>query len=465
MIKLIAFDLDGVLVDSRDLHFHSLNLALGEINPKYIINHSEHLVKYDGYPTKDKLKILTLEKGLPESTYEYIKQRKQKFTIDMIRVKITRDLKLIDIFSYLKSNKYKIYIASNAVRETITTIIEAQGIAQFVDTVISNEDVSKPKPNPEIYLRAMIKESFEPKETLIVEDSYVGRTAALKSGAYLCPIQNPSDLTLEKIRSYIQQASIDSLIQPKWPGTTMNVIVPMAGAGSRFAKAGFTFPKPLIDVRKKPMIEVVVRNLGLEAKYTYIVQQQHYDKYNLKYLLNLITPDCNIIPIEGITEGAACTTLLAKKFIDNDQPLLIANSDQFCEWTPGEYYHSMNSPGIDGGILTFHNTHPRWSYVKLDTNGNVTEVAEKKVISNIATVGIYYWTRGRDYVKYAEQMIQKNIRVGQGFNGQGEFYVAPVYNEAIADGAKIKIFDVDALWGLGTPEDLTYFLQNYKGPL
>ena len=198
-------------------------------------------------------------------------------------------------------------------------------------------------------------------------------------------------------------------------------------------------------------------NLNIEAKYIYIVQKEHYEKYNLKYLLNLITNNnCEIVQIDSLTEGAACTTLLAKEFIDNDEPLLIANSDQFVEWDSNEFMYSMIGDNVTGGILTFKSTHPKWSYAKLGDNGFVTEVAEKKPISDTATVGIYYWSKGSDYVKYAEQMIQKNIRTNN------EFYVCPVFNEAIGDGKNIKIFDVPKMWGLGTPEDLQLFLSNDK---
>ena len=233
----------------------------------------------------------------------------------------------------------------------------------------------------------------------------------------------------------------------------MNVIVPMAGAGSRFQQAGYSFPKPLIDVDGKPMIQVVVENLNIAAHHIFIVQKEHYEKYNLKYLLNLIAQGCDIIQVDGITEGAACTTLLAKELINNDQPLLFANSDQYFDWDSNEFMYSMIADEIDGGMLTFTATHPKWSFAKLNEDGYVIEVAEKKPISNVATCGIYYWKRGSDYVKYAEQMIEKNIRVNN------EFYVCPVFNEAIEDGKRIRTFHIDKMWGLGTPEDLNNFLR------
>ena len=233
----------------------------------------------------------------------------------------------------------------------------------------------------------------------------------------------------------------------------------MAGAGSRFANAGYTFPKPLIEVRGKPMIQVVVENMNIEANYIFLVQKEHFEKYNLKYLLNLIAPGCKIVQVDGLTEGAACTTLLAKEHIDNDAPLVMANSDQFVEWNSNECMYAFTADSIDGGIVTFEATHPKWSYAKLGEDGFVSEVAEKKPISNLATVGIYYWKHGSDYVKYAEQMIAKNIRTNN------EFYVAPVFNEAIGDNKKIRVKSIDKMWGIGTPEDLEYFLNNYKEKL
>jgi dTDP-glucose pyrophosphorylase len=230
----------------------------------------------------------------------------------------------------------------------------------------------------------------------------------------------------------------------------------MAGAGSRFEAAGYTFPKPLIEVRGKPMIQVVVENLNIDARYIYIVQKSHFEKYNLDYLLRLITPNCEIVQIDGLTEGAACTTLLARNFIDSEDSLIIANSDQYVDWNSGETIYSFMAEGIDGGIVTFKATHPKWSYARIDENGIVQEVAEKKPISDIATVGIYFWKKGSDYVKYADEMIRRNIRTN------GEFYVCPVFNQAIEAGKKFRIRNIDQMWGLGTPEDLNFYLEHHK---
>ena len=136
--------------------------------------------------------------------------------------------------------------------------------------------------------------------------------------------------------------------------------------------------------------------------------------------------------------------------------MIIANSDQYIKWNSSKAIYDFSTKNLDGAILTFEAIHPKWSYVKVDDQGNVSELKEKEVISNIATVGVYYWSKGSEYVKYSKQMIDKDIRVN------GEYYVAPVYNELISDGGKVKIYNINKMWGLGTPEDLNYFLENYK---
>ena len=294
-----------------------------------------------------------------------------------------------------------------------------------------------------------------PSTTIIVEDSHIGRRGALDFGATLLPVENPDDLTLEKVKEMVEGNTVKKTKVP-WRSKDLNVLVPMAGAGSRFSIMGYTFPKPLIEVDGKPMIQVVVENLNIEANYIFICQKNHYEKYHLQYLLNLIAPGCKIIQVDGMTEGAACTTLVAEHLIDNDKPLLIANSDQFIEWDANEVMYAFSADQIDGGILTFPASHPKWSYAKVGEDGFVEKVAEKMPISNDATCGVYYWKKGSDYVNYAWQMIDKDIRTN------GEFYICPVYNEAIQDGKKIRVKRIEKMWGLGTPEDLNYFLAYHE---
>ena len=459
MSKLVIFDLDGVLIDSRELHYDALNDALRKVGEEYVITREEHLSKYDGLNTTKKLKMLTEQKNLPVSVYDQVWKDKQEATFNLVRG-FCKEYLLQTIFRQIKARGYKIAVASNSIRETVKLSLLSIGVMDEVDYFVSNEDVSRTKPYPEMYWKCMTALNALPKNTIIVEDSHIGRQGALDSGAHLLAVENAKEVNSEHMmqRIYDLMNTIEGTSKKSlpWRDKKLNVLIPMAGAGSRFAQAGYTFPKPLIEVRGKPMIQVVVENLNIEANYIFLVQREHYETYNLKYLLNLIAPGCKIVQVDGLTEGAACTTLLAKEHIDNDTPLVMANSDQFVEWNSNECMYAFSADSIDGGILTFKATHPKWSYAKLDENGFVFEVAEKKVISDEATVGIYYWRHGSDYVKYAEQMIAKNIRTN------GEFYTCPVFNEAVGDGKKVRVKNIEKMWGIGTPEDLNYFLDNHK---
>jgi len=241
----------------------------------------------------------------------------------------------------------------------------------------------------------------------------------------------------------------------------MNIIIPMAGAGSRFKDAGYTFPKPLIEVHGgRPMIQLVLENLNMPyAHYIFLVQEEHEKQYNISSMLRQLLPvPPKIVVVDEVTEGAACTTLLAAPFLRRNESLVIANSDQFVEWGGLEQFiTSMEQQNVDGGILTFKYVNPKWSYSKLNDEGNVCQVAEKNPISENATVGIYYWKVAENYVRYAQDMIAKNIRT------RGEFYVCPVFNEAIEAGDIIRTHEVLKMWGLGTPEDLETFQRKYYG--
>jgi len=455
--KLVIFDLDGVLIDSRELHYEALNEALARVDEKYIITRDEHLSRYDGLNTTKKLKMLTEDKGLPAQFYDQIWQDKQTATFDLIR-HCPKNSSAKYTMEQLKLHGWKVAVASNSIRETVRIALDSLGVLGLVDYYVSNEDVKYTKPYPEMYWKCMISVGALPKNTIIVEDSHIGREGALNSGGHLYPVKDAYELNgrvfMEMIENFDREHKAKNI---PWRNKKMNVLIPMAGAGSRFASAGYTFPKPLIEVNGKPMIQVVVENLNVDAHFIFLVQKEHYEKYNLKQLLNLIAPGCDIIQVDGLTEGAACTTLLAKELINNNEPLMMANSDQFVEWNSNEVLYAFTADNIDGGIVSFKATHPKWSFAKVGDDGFVSEVAEKNPISDDATVGIYYWSKGSDYVKYAEQMIEKNVRTN------GEFYVCPVFNEAIGDGKKIRIKQIEKMWGIGTPSDLEYFLSHYKG--
>jgi len=455
MIKLIIFDLDGVLVEAKKIHYETLNRALSLFSDSYIITNEEHLNKYDGLKTSKKLQMLSEEKGLPVEIHSDIWNLKQKYTLDELK-NIKIDNNLVDTISKLSTDGYRLACCSNSIRRTVLTVLSKLDIIEYFDIILSNEDVKNSKPHPEIYWSTISSLSVLPEETLIVEDSPYGLQSASRSKSHILRVLGTTEVTYSNIKNRIAEIEKNKLKYiPKWVDKKMNVLIPMAGAGSRFEKAGYTFPKPLIDVGNKPMIQVVVENLNIDANFIYVVQKSHREKYNLDTLLNLINPNCKIVEVDVMTEGAACTALFAKEHINNDMPLFIANSDQFVEWDSNEFMYKMNETNADGGIVTFKSTHPKWSFAKVNPeNGLVTEVAEKNPISEDATVGYYYWKHGSHFVKYAEEMIDKNIRVNN------EFYVCPVFNQAILDNKEIRNFNVEKMWGLGTPEDLNYYLEH-----
>ena len=236
----------------------------------------------------------------------------------------------------------------------------------------------------------------------------------------------------------------------------------MAGHGSRFSKAGYTKPKPLIKIFGVPMIQLVVDNLKPERphRFIFICQEEHIALYGLKNLLLKISPDCEIISINGVTDGAARTCLLAKHLIDNENELMIANCDQFINANIDAYIQANANSVYDGLIMTMYAADDKWSFVKVNESGNISAVVEKQKISDEATVGIYNFKHGHDFIWASEKMIENNLRVN------GEFYVAPVYNELIKRGKKIGFYNIGAvereMHGLGTPDDLLKFIEYAK---
>ena len=235
-----------------------------------------------------------------------------------------------------------------------------------------------------------------------------------------------------------------------------NILIPMAGRGSRFEEQGYTDKKPFIDVNGKPMIHRVIKNLGMEFDKEYmfilICLQEDFDKYDFTEFEKVIGHNSyDVVILDDVTEGAAQTVLTAKDLINDDTPLMTMNSDQLVDWDIERLFEMCEQ--FDGVIPCFYGEGNAWSYARTLDNGYVQEVAEKKQISNYATAGYYYWKKGSDFVKYAEQMIKDNSRTN------GEFYVAPVYNWAVKDGKRVGVFMVDRCYSLGTPEDLQEYLN------
>jgi len=238
----------------------------------------------------------------------------------------------------------------------------------------------------------------------------------------------------------------------------LNILVPMAGSAKSFELAGYSFPKPIIDVAGKTMVEVVTENLRphTEHRFIFVCFREHYENFDLYNIFKKATNNkFEVVQVGGPTAGQACTALTAVQYIDNDDELLIANADQFIDVSIDAFLDRARKEDTDGLIMTFKASHPKWSFARTDENGRVVETAEKKVISDNATVGLYYFKKGRDFVSSAEAMIHKDVKF------RDAFYVCPAYNEMILNDQNIYTYEIDAsnMHGMGTPEDLERFIS------
>lgn len=460
-MKCVLFDLDGVLVNSRVLHFETFRDALKEVVPEFKITWSEHEKEMDGLPTRSKLKILLSKGVLTKEQSEQVYQKKQEMTLASLPGTMKPRHTLTELLVSLKLRGLRLFCVSNAIRKTVEETLRLLEVFSMFEMIYGNEDATEGKPSPELYLKAMEAAGVEAKDCLIVEDSQHGRQAAYASGAHVLEVEDAEDVTLELIDRALSQKTIQSRYADV---KCINIVVPMAGEGSRFVKAGYKDPKPFIPVGGKPMIRWVLDNMlpkePIPVKFHLIMRAKHLNDYSLACLFDNMPLNVSfeIYPTKDLTEGAACSVLLAKHMIDSENPLVIVNSDQFLEWNSDAFYKSLLNPTYNGCILTFlqpDTSDTKWSYASVNNDGLVTEVAEKKWISPFATVGLYGWAKGSDFVRYANQMIEKNIRTN------GEFYVCPVYNEAIAEGQKIRVSLCKGMWGLGVPEDLEKFRRDY----
>jgi NDP-sugar pyrophosphorylase family protein len=239
------------------------------------------------------------------------------------------------------------------------------------------------------------------------------------------------------------------------------IVIPMAGLGQRFVDAGYERPKPFIDVQGRTMIEHVLDNLRVpNSRFILLMRDQHINAHpNLVAELKRRS-EISIVPVDIHTEGTACTVLLAHRYLPADRPLMIANCDQIVDFDCARFIADCHERNLDGSILAFRDFErdPKWSFVRMGDDNLVTEVREKVAISDIATVGVYLFRRGQDFVNAAVDMIVRNDRVNN------EFYVCPVYNYGIRAGMKVGVYEIPfkGMHGLGTPEDLELFLQLEK---
>jgi len=234
----------------------------------------------------------------------------------------------------------------------------------------------------------------------------------------------------------------------------MNTLVLSAGSSDSFFRAGYAFPKNLVEIEGKTLIQHVIENLqGLPGKMIFVISKEEAVKFHTDQVIRLLLPEAAVVYSGAKTSGAACTALLAAGLIDNDQPLLIANGDQILHADHKVMIDGFLKKRLDGGIPVFEDVHPRYSFVKLGEDGLVVEAAEKRPISRLATAGRYFFSKGKTFVHAAQQMILKDAQV------EGVFYVCPSFNEAILAGARIGVERVEkaSYISLGTPQAVEAF--------
>ena len=453
MLKAVVFDLDGVLYDAVEWHFVALNRALSLVG--FQISREEHAANYNGLPTSVKLDKLSECRGLPRGLHPLIQQMKQVHTQEILDQHCVPNPAIEQLLLRLKQRGLKLAVASNSIRATVERVLAKMEIRKYFDVVYCSEDVQRAKPNPEIYLKTFAALHCDPEACMVVEDSAPGIRAARSATPNVIVVSGPSEVTWERLNAFIEKANATEFTS----APPIEIVIPMAGQGQRFYQAGYAKPKPLIEIFGQPMIQWVVENLrprDRQSHFTFVCNQSHLTDYRLRERLNRIAPGCSIVPVPAITQGAACTVLLARDQISTSRPLLIANSDQWVEASLDAFLADADTRAGDGMIMTFPARDSKWSFAQVDDAGLVTAVAEKNPISENATVGIYYFQRGSDFIDGAESMIRKNIRTN------GEFYVCPVYNELIERRKRILTYPIPAhsMHGLGTPEDLAQFLNS-----
>lgn len=438
VIKLIIFDLDGTLVETRELHQRALNHALVKHQQSPIPE--DELYKYEALSTREKLDAYLVHES--EEMKQMIWKEKQLETRHLLEHSLDFNPSIFQCIRMLKVDGYKLALASNCIRSSVLWMLNKLSIDSYFDVIVSSDDVKYNKPHTDMYQRCMDVCHTTLDETLILEDSELGRRAIQQFGSYGMFIHHPSDVSYSNIKTYIRMIELK---------TRRVIVIPMAGEGSRFHSFS-SRPKPGIDVcihgRRQPMVAHVVDNLLYDKEhvfFVFILRKKAHEEF--------IPPGIHYTTFitHEKTRGALETVMYARPLLNSPHwGIMIANSDQWIEWNPSldQLLSGFDQAKNEGGILTFPSSDPKFSYALTDPQGNVLQVAEKTVISNHASVGIYLFKHGDLFVSLASQMIERNELT------RGEFYVCPLYNKYIEQGYPVYAFPCGEMFCLGTPEDL-----------
>lgn len=431
--SLITFDLDGVLVESKELHYDAFNCALLEAGPEYVLERTEHDAIYCGLSTKQKLRMLTVNKGLPPEQHDFVWTRKQYHTLELMKSSVHPDHRIIEVIRTLRGAGYPVAVASNCIRDSVFYLLHGIGVHDDISCYFSNEDVSFAKPDPEIYIAAAEHFGVRPDEMLVVEDSAHGKQAALLSGAHLCPVGSPADVDID----YLSAALTSKL----YSMPTLNIVIPMAGPESQFID-GTTTPTFMLDIGGAPLLERVVANLQCRRPHRFIFIARKYQARTYK-LADMCVKACNyqamvLREAKARTCSALETALLARDLIDCEEPVLFANMNMWPEFNEEVNVDILAQVNSDCLLTHFASDRDSLSYITLDAHGCVTALSTKARSSTLATTGYTFFAKGSTFIGLCEQLL--------GSSGGGDtLYMEDAVKAALGQRQAVSSVAVDCI--------------------
>ena len=441
--NVFLFDLDGVLADTHDIQCNSTFDALR--NYKNVILEAKDDIDliYSTIPTKDKLVILCNKGLIKENDIDSIYELKKQLCNSHLSI-LSEDKEKQQLFRHLKDNDCKIAVITNGNKASSKIILNNIGVSQYVDLLITNEDVNNRKPHPEPYIRAISHFGKSLEDYIIFEDSEVGLLAARATGVSVEEVVNVKDVNIRNISKFLY---------PKPP--EVNILIPMAGLGSRFSERGFKKTKPLIDVDGVPMIDKVISSLDISGNYIFVVRNNQ-DTQTIKGYIYKNYANAKVIDVNYLTEGPASSCYLAKSLINNNAELIITNCDQYLEWNSNKFLSDARDNNYDCSVLTYKSSDQKNSFLETDDKGKVIKIIEKEVISDNALVGVHYFKEGKLFIESYEDIFKKNVKV------KDEYYMSTVCNNMINkyNVGYMSLGDGEKYWSLGTPSDYFEFLKH-----
>lgn len=437
--KKYLFDLDGVLVDTLEIQYDSTIKAILKFCNINLTNTIESILR-STITTKKKLQYLVEQNIILNEQILDIYNEKKIIADSKFNNLIIDDEK-VQLFSFLKKKKCKIAVVTNGNKNSAIMILKSIGLYNFLDLLITNEDVINSKPHSEPYVKAISRFGGDLENFIIFEDSETGLTSAYGTGCKVYKVKNTNEINISLIKQ------LNNL--------NRNILIPAAGLGSRFQKRGFKLQKPLIKLENKTLIEHAVSSLDIEGNYIFVIRKlDSNSNIELITALRNIKPECKVIEIDYVTEGSASTCYLAKDFINNDDELIISNCDQILKWDSKKFLEY--SSNYDCSVLTYKSNEDKNSFIKIDENNKGIKIREKEVISDNALVGVHYFKKGSDFIKSYEHIFNSKIKF------KNEYYVSTVCNHLINEGKDVVNYSFqenEVYYSTGTPEDYFKYMR------